>query len=189
MKKYVQQCAYWSALTCKCGKSEGGVFIPMDDHIESYCLSKNCYSCPQLQSSEQEPEESARWRNRRKAERIYARETLMLNTHLPPIYPDDFHSFQRTNPATFSHIEKFPAETIDISTSGMRLFADMPLSQHSLVEISFGKKFPKQLRRAKGKVQWCNKQIDEPGYQMGIAFAENQTGRAMEGFLQERFIA
>ncbi len=190
MEKYMRQCAYWSALTCKCGKSEGGLFIPMDAHIERYCLSENCYECPQLQPTRhRESEKNTRWRNRRKAERIHARETLMLNPHLPTTYPDSFHSFQPTSPVTFSSIEKFPAETIDISTSGMRLFADMPLSQHSLVEISFSKKFPKQLRRAKARVQWCNKQIDEPGYQMGIAFTGSQTGRAMEGYLQQHYTA
>ncbi len=184
MEKYLQQCVHWSALAWKCGKSEGGIFIPMDDHIEQFCLSENCYNCPQLQTQDKAQPHSINWENRRKNKRIYTQKPLTLSTAALPYFEPEFQQQQE-----IFHTEKLPAKTLDISAGGMRLLADAPLSEHSFIEFSFDKSFAKQLKRAKGKVQWCNKQIDEPGYQMGIAFAESQTSKAIGRYLQENLAA
>ncbi len=176
MGKCSQQCAYWSISACKCNRHDGGIFIPLDDHIECYCLSANHCYCPQLQgTNSQQAEQSAKWANRRRAVRIDAQEPITL---------DAPHSHLLPAPVSAA-IKKFAARTLDISTSGMRLFTSTPFSQDAVIEFSLGRKFPRQLQRAKGRVQWCNKQVDEPGYQLGIAFAERQVSKAMEGYLQQ----
>ncbi len=180
MEKYTQKCDYWSIPACKCGKNEGGIFIPLEDHIVRYCLSANHCRCPQFQATGRpQAEISAKWKNRRRSERINAQEAITLDALNP-------HSLLIPVSAA---IKKFAARTLDISASGMRLFTAVPISQNSVIEFSFGSKFPKQLRRAKGKVQWCNKQVDEPGYQLGIAFAERQVSKAMAGYLRQHSFA
>ncbi len=180
MEEYTQRCAYWSISACICDKNEGGIFIPMEDHIEQYCLSASHCNCPQFQTTnKQQTRLSGKWANRRRSERINAQEPITL---------DALHPHVLLTPVSAA-IKKLAARTLDISASGMRLFTAAPISQNAVIEFSFDNKFPKQLQQAKGRVQWCNKQVDEPGYQLGIAFAERQTSSAMAGYLQQHSFA
>ncbi len=182
MVEHTQRCVHWSPLSYRCAKSKGGIFIPMDDHIENFCLSANCSNCPQLQSAvcRQLTADTSRGVNRRRAVRVDAQEPVTLQapsrSHLLPV------------PITTA-IKKLAAKTLDISVSGMRLFVPVPLYQDSIVEFSFDGQFPEQLQHGQGKIQWCNKQIDEPGYQMGVAFADSKISKVLEGYLQQRAFA
>lgn len=149
----------------------------MEEHSEAFCLSPNFLRCPQfLQGNDFQQETKAiDWANRRKATRINQQEPVTLAPRLR----------SRISSANIPKPTRdFTARTLDISKGGMRLFAPSPISRNSLIEFSFGRKFPEQLRKAMGKVQWCNMQIDEPGYQIGVAFTERGASRAMEGYIQ-----
>ena len=83
------------------------------------------------------------------------------------------------------HMAKFPrvARTVDLSMGGVRLATDNPLKSNTLVELIFDKSFPQNLHKATGLVSWCNKQIDEPGYQVGISFKNAEFIKDMSDFL------
>ncbi len=181
MEKYTQKCAYWSIPACRCGKNEGGIYIPLEDHMARYCLSAGHCHCPRFQATGgPQAEIPATWANRRRSERINAREAITLSA---------LHPHSLLIPVSAA-IKKFAARTLDISASGMRLFTAAPIGQNAVIEFSFGSsKFPKQLRHAKGRVQWCNRQVDEPGYQLGVAFAERQASSAMAGYLRQHSLA
>lgn len=75
------------------------------------------------------------------------------------------------------------ARTLDLSKGGLRLATDNPLESNTLVKLLFGAPFPESLHSATGEVSWCNKQIDEPGYHVGISFKNEKVMRAMGDFI------
>ena len=46
-----------------------------------------------------------------------------------------------------------------------------PLTHDSLVHFTFDESFPETLHEVTGQVKWCNKQLDETGYQAGSIFS------------------
>lgn len=178
-KKRSRQCPYWISFTSKCMKNVGGLYIPMDEYIAEFCTSSNFTACKQYQadSGKKQPGGNLREQsrgNRRNARRVIQQKGITfaarLRSHLNP---------NRVSGATFN----LKAKTLDISSGGMRLFTSILLAENSLIEFSFGRHFPSSLNHAMGQVQWCNKQIDEPGYQVGISFTEGNTSHAMERYI------
>ena len=76
------------------------------------------------------------------------------------------------NPAAWYHIFLLRGQTIDVSKSGMRVAIDKPLLHDALVQFSFDDSFPLKIHEVTGQVEWCNKQVDEPGYQAGLSFQD-----------------
>lgn len=170
-------CPFWSTVSMKCGISNGGLFIPLDDHAETYCYTLHFGSCSQYTfHSENQILLQERFRkteeNRRKFPRI---ETSHLITQVKI-----FESGER-----LSH--SLPkAKTIDMSKGGMRMVIDTPLADHAMIQFSFDESFPQKLNDITGQVEWCNKQIDEPGYQAGISFKETHIIEAMGNYLGQQ---
>lgn len=157
----------------KCRVSKGGLFIPLDDHIRTYCKTPYHPQCLQhaLHSENRLKiiERANQDRNRRKFARVEAcyKITLVKLIH---------------SGAIVSHYSTF-AETLDLSSGGMRLTTNTPLKNDSVLQFSFGNDFPESLQEGIGQVAWCNKEIDNPGYQAGISFQDDQTIEAMNLFL------
>ena len=153
----------------------------MDEHIAEFCTSRDFTECKQYQadSGTKQPDGSSREQdggNRRDSRRIIKQKGVTFAARLRShLHPD------RESGATFN----LKAKTLDISSGGMRIFTPALLTEHSLIEFSFGRDFPSSLNHAMGQVQWCNKQIDEPGYQVGISFTEGKASHAMERYLKE----
>ena len=169
-------CKHWLAFSNTCSKTDGGLFIPMENHIEIYCTTSDFILCPQFSSYKRRALTGSdeRWQNRRSSVRIHQQKLLSFLTRTT--------SLSGIPPTTESE-KKLKAKTLDLSMGGMRIFTANPLSENSLIEFLFGKEFPAQLRKVLGKVCWCNRQINEPGYQIGVAFTEGTTKRAMEHYL------
>ena len=161
----------------KCRVSKGGLFIPLDDHIETYCKTIDYPNCIQHTLHSQNRlkivERANQNKNRRKFSRVDAcyKITLvrLINTG-----------------AVVSHHSAF-AETLDLSSGGMRLATNTPLKNDSVLKFSFGNDFPESVQEGIGQVAWCNKEIDNPGYQAGISFQNEQTIEAMDFFLGMHF--
>jgi len=75
------------------------------------------------------------------------------------------------------------SKAIDLSKGGMRLVTEKPLTHDSTVQLSFDDSFPQDLREVTGLVAWCNKQVDEPGYQAGVSFQGEHITKAMARYL------
>lgn len=173
-----EKCPFWSSNTMKCRISKGGLFIPLDDHISVYCTSFDYPQCLQYSLQENDPATITQIvdqiaENRRKHKRIATQQrvTLVQSTHSGKI---------------ISH-KSAVAHTLDVSQGGMRLSTFQPLRGDSIVEFSFHEPFPLTLHSALGHVAWCNKQINEPGYQAGIAFKNERVIQAMGNFLGANF--
>jgi hypothetical protein len=176
-RKRVAICPFWSNVSKKCSISNGGLFIPLDDHAETYCYSLHFGSCSQytfhsenqilLQERVRKTEE-----NRRKHLRFEA--SYYINT---------VKIFEFGERLAHSLPE---AKTIDMSKGGMRMVIDTPLADHAMIQFSFDESFLQKLNDITGQVEWCNKQIDEPGYQAGISFKETHIIEAMGNYLEQQ---
>lgn len=167
-------CPYWSAKTMKCKICSGGLFIPLNDHIETYCKTPSHEQCLQysmhLESDDQCIDKTAdRYKNRRKYTRVATQRNVTL--------------VQLINSKRIVTHHPIAASTIDMSMGGMRIHTDRPLTSDSLMHLSFEPPLGDNQNNCIGQVAWCNKQIDEPGYQVGISFHDEQFIQTMGIFL------
>ncbi|MFT5698162.1 MAG: hypothetical protein ACI8ZB_001016 [Desulforhopalus sp.] len=170
----IDTCPFWSVDSKKCRVCKDGLFIPLDEHINAYCTSKDHHHCLQYslhtprneRSTHQSRQNST---NRRQSIRVTLSNQIQL---LKMIKSGEI--IQKLS-------EK--AETLDLSSIGMRLQTNVPLIDDTVVQFAFNDNFPEALRKGAGLVEWCNKQIDGPGYQAGISFQSNIIVEAMDVFL------
>jgi PilZ domain len=170
----VRHCPFWSESFKKCRICQGGLFIPLDDHAETYCTTLSYPQCVQytLEHDRQHLQQDLNqkfFHNRRQFPRTQAcwKITLVRLCLSGIVVP---------------HISTI-AETIDLSRTGMRLTTRKPLPDSALLTFSFDHSFPKTPDDSIGVVMWCNKEIDNADYQAGIAFKDDTTREAVATYL------
>ncbi len=172
-----EKCPFWSAASTKCSLCNGGLFIPLDDHMEAFCKTFRFSACVQytLHSENQiylQEKVRISEENRRKYLRIEtAHEITLVKILKSGKLVSDFSS---------------DAKTIDVSKGGMRMFTQNPLAYDTLVHFTFDNSFPQALHEVTGQVQWCNKQLNETGYQAGISFQGDHIVEAMGRYLGQK---
>jgi hypothetical protein len=168
-------CPFWAMNSKKCRVCRDGLFIPLDDHIEAFCVSEDYHHC--LQYSLHAPNDrqadhllNKHTGNRRQSNRIKLSNKIQL---LKLIKSGE----------VIQDLAEC-AESLDFSHIGMRLLTTVPLIDDSVIQFSFSESFPAAMKTGAGLVQWCNKQIDGPGYQVGISFQSSWILEAMGRFLK-----
>jgi len=73
-----------------------------------------------------------------------------------------------------------------MSQGGMRMVTDTKLADNAQIQFSFDDSLPQIFNDITGQVEWCNKQLDEPGYQAGISFTEPHIIEAIGSYLEQR---
>ena len=129
-------CPFWSALSLKCQICSGGLFIPLDDHMEVYCKTPHYPQCLQYSLQQNNQLEISGTictdkRNRRKFPRIEESHKITLVK-------------LNESGEIATHLTT-PAKTLDLSNGGMRLTTNKPLVKTSLIYFSFDHSFPKNL--------------------------------------------
>lgn len=167
-------CPFWSVHSLKCKLCSEGLFIPLDDHIDVYCTTPAYPQCLQysLYAESQAQALAAQEReneNRRKYRRIQTQHKVTLVQ-------------LKSTGEIASHFATI-ATTLDVSMGGMRLSIEEPLLNDISVQFSFADFFPESLQSGVGQIAWCNKQIDAPGYQAGLAFQGERIAQAMGLYL------
>ncbi len=160
-RKPEEKCPFWSATSLKCTICRNGLFIPLDNHVETFCKTSRFHACMQYSLYSEKQiflQEKVRKSevNRRKSIRVQSSHIITL--------VKIFESDGTTPPPPYE------IQTIDVSKSGMRVSLDQPLLYDALVQFSFDDSFLLKIHEITGQVEWCNKQIDEPGYQAGLSF-------------------
>lgn len=158
----------------KCTLGKSGIFIPLDDHVEAFCITPQFSACAHysLFSENQIKNVRKSEENRRKFMRIETTHKITLLKILEPDKPE--------SPFLAS------ANTLDLSKGGMRVATEKALLHDMLIQFSFGESFPQILHDVTGQVEWCNKQIDEPGYQVGVSFKEDNVIEVMGRLLEQQ---
>ena len=161
-------CPFWSTESKKCRVCKDGLFIPLEEHITAYCTSKDHHHCLQYSLHAPKDIKSANnIANRRQSLRLQLSNQIQLVKLI-----QSGEIIQQLSEQ---------AETLDISTIGMRLQTSVPLLNDTVIQFAFNGNFPAALRSGAGVVEWCNKQIDAPGYQAGISF---QSTKVIEAIIQ-----
>lgn len=150
-------CPFWSTESKKCRVCNDGLFIPLQEHIVAYCTSKDHHYCLQYSlhapKSQESRDDSI---NRRQSRRVKLSNQIQILKLIK-------------SGKVMQKLEE-DAETLDLSTIGMRIHTSVPLVNDTVIQFSFNGTFPEPLQTGAGLVEWCNKQLDAPGYHAGISF-------------------
>lgn len=143
-----------------------GLFIPLDNHIDIYCESSDYGRCPEYTDSDSIQETVTA--NKRKRIRIDSKHPVTI-VHL-----------DETGRVVSREISK--ATTIDLSMSGMRLMTSEPLQENSLIQFSLDNCLLDELHHGIAVSKWCSPSREKAGYQVGLAFHNEETARAMGNY-------
>lgn len=174
-KSNTEICTFWSESANKCRVCKDGLFIPLDEHIEAFCKSPDHRQC--LQYSLHAPSSESikeRFLSEAANRRQYIRVETKNNIRLIKLIKSG---------EVLEHMSE-PAHTLDVSRIGMRLKTDIPLVDDSVLQFAFDDKSPYSVKSGTGIVEWCNKQIDTPGYEAGISFQTDNIIQAVEKWLR-----
>ena len=164
-------CPFWSPSAGNCTVSLDGLFIPMDNHIDTFCNSRSYTGCFQYQCKNTfqklDDAVSDRRQHRRHAD---SRDiTLIKNEH----YPEDVQI-------------PVMATIIDFSKGGVRLLLKENLSRNSAVTCTLGNDLPEHLRTGPAMIRWCRPLLNKNGYQAGLAFKDEVLPMALGSCLEPR---
>lgn len=164
--RHKEKCPFWSASSVKCTICDDGLFIPLDNHAEAFCKTSRYPACMQYTLYSEN--------------HIYLQEIVRKSE----VNRRKYLRIESTHAITLVKISEsgdpvpqvaYEAQTIDLSQTGIRVATSKPLLHEALVQFSFDESFPLSIRKITGQVEWCNKQVDEPGYQAGLSFRGNQS--------------
>ncbi len=164
--KHKEKCPFWSAASVKCTICDNGLFIPLDNHAEAFCKTSRYAACMQYTLYS---ENHIYLQERVRKSEVNRRKYLRIESCYAITLVKIFESGDPVEPIPYE------AQTIDVSKSGMRVATSKPLVHEALVQFSFDESFPLRIHEITGQVEWCNKQVDEPGYQAGVSFRGNQS--------------
>lgn len=171
-----KQCPYWGKNNShECKMTKGGLYIPMPEHINMFCLTSRYTFCHQYIRGCELLREAAkkygfivdggRRRYRRVAERIPVSVSLCdKDRGLIELIDED-------------------AVTIDLSLGGLRLLSRRELPRDSLVSFGFGPDFTIPDLAGIGEVKWCELKSDSPLFEAGLAFSDFRVTQAIGSHL------
>jgi len=165
-------CPFWSSMAQKCRISSDGLFIPLDDHIDVYCTTKDYPMCLQYSMSNEIPEvgdEADQQANRRNYPRMEAEYRVTL--------------VKITETGRLARHFSLPATTVDISKGGMRLATSEQLIDDTRIAFSFIDNMPKDLRSGIAKIKWSRRNEATGVYHAGLAF-EDPPSKAIGAYLE-----
>ena len=165
-------CPYWSISSKNCLYSKGGLYLPVTEHIRTYCQTPNYLLCPQFEgkaftrSTGLLGEDAI---NRRDHERIPGRFAFKLSgclkdDDLVPLLDDS-------------------ASTVDISPGGIRFESYREIPVDALVSFSLIADSEDQPLEGIGRVKWCKSLDNAPVYHAGIAFTDKSVPSAVRNRL------
>ena len=168
-------CPFWSPTSLKCSLCSEGLFIPLDDHIEAYCKTEEYPMCLQYNLSSESYLNSVAVNqavgndNRRQYQRVEGLHRITLVR-------------LSASGKIASHFA-LQATTLDLSLGGLRLQAEEPLINDTVVQFSFDDLAPDFPLNGTATIKWCHRLIDIPEYQAGLAFCGTHTTEAMGMYL------
>lgn len=178
VKAYV--CPYWLDTTKSCLISKQGLYLPVSEHIQTYCRTGNHLFCPQFEqqvaglpgyqsgSGKVTDRRQGKESDRRENARISGSHSLKLT------------ELKEDGNAT-SLIDK-NATTIDLSVGGIRLQTHCDLLVDSMVSFSMNGASGPPVQGI-GRIKWCRPLDDGSVYHAGLVFIDGSTSGAMRRYL------
>jgi Tfp pilus assembly protein PilZ len=175
-KPPITSCPYWDQITKQdCKMTRGGLYIPLPEHIEIFCLTSHFIQCHQyirgkeLQLDEAAATDKIYEDSRRRHRRI--KESLPIS-----IAPCDSLGRQISDLAE-------ETMTVDLSIGGICLKSNKEFITNDLLLLNLMEKTTGPPLSGIGEVKWCNSIKDSSEYLVGLAFKTSETGRAVGQYL------
>ena len=173
-------CPYWLDATKSCLISKQGLYLPVTEHILTYCRTGNHLFCAQFEQQvaglPEHQNGSAKVVDRRQRKESDRRESARIFGS---------HSLQLTEiqdgDSPPSSLDK-NATTIDLSAGGIRLQTHCELPVDSMVSFSMNGASGPPVQGI-GRIKWCRPMEDGSVYQAGLVFTDGSTSGAMRRYL------
>jgi hypothetical protein len=171
-------CPFWSLKKQTCRIVTGGLFIPLDDHIEMYCRNVEYPLCLQFNLEKKTSEDEVKPHKRKKSNNRRRYPRVRSNHRITLVRLSDSGNVVCHHPSK--------ANIIDLSSGGMCLKLREQLMYDSVIQFHFTKSFPSTLKSGLAKVKWCVPINNDLRYQVGVAFQNDQDMEAINQYLESR---
>jgi hypothetical protein len=181
-------CPYWSDSTKSCLSSKQGLYLPVPEHILTYCNTSNHPFCPQFEQKGTDLPENKNGsgkvpdrRERKFADRRDRKETDRRRcARISGSYPLRLAGLQEDGKIT-SLLDK-KVTTVDLSAGGIRLQTHCDLPVNSMVSFSLNGTSGPPIQGI-GQIKWCRSLEDGSVYHAGIVFTDGSTSGAVRRYL------
>ena len=189
--KETHVCPYWSASTKSCLASKQGLYLPVPEHILTYCKTSNHPFCSQFELQETDLVEykngSVKVVDRRERTVVDRRSRIAADrresARIAGRYPLQLAGLQEDgNTGDTTSLLDSKATTVDLSAGGIRLQTHCELAVNSMVSFSLNGSSGPPVQGI-GQIKWCRSLEDGSVYHAGIVFTDGATSGAMRRYL------
>jgi PilZ domain len=162
-----EQCIFWDGHEKNCLSTVGGLFLPVAEHIATYCLTSHhlvCSHYPGNAARNKEGVDEGK-SNRRQHDRVLGR------------YP--FRIVELVEGQEVARPIKANACTVDYSLGGVRFESHQALPVNALVRFSLNGYYSNKILSGSGMVKWCKPLESSPMFHAGIAFVEKSVAEKL----------
>lgn len=166
-----EDCPYLSVSQLECKVTEGGLYLPMPEHIDMFCKDASHVHCRHYLRGCEICKENAQKmglvndESRRKYRRVRERIDLFLA--------------QYSDSGKLIDVLDDSAYTIDLSLGGFRFESRNPVPANERIGFSFGNDFVTPSWQGFGQVRWTDSLKDSKGFQSGLTFTDSRTFQAV----------
>ncbi len=164
-------CCYLCKSSFECSLKRGGVFVPLQDHFEQFCLSDNFINCTHFRESATTcslvssprsipPKEPVAHRERR----FFVRQNAE--------FPVTLSSYDSNRAIMEAPDTNALAQTVDLALGGMRVRATKKVTEHGVLLFNFGEGFIAPLLYGLAEVCWQKTIPDEGHWEAGLSFKD-----------------
>jgi len=173
------KCPYWDMENrSECGITRGGMYIPMPEHVRTFCVSARYHQCSRyIQGCE-----LAHCRDEFKVNDIMiSRERRKLRRYPEQLYLDIVVCDRTRSPQLMNACK---GKSLDVSLGGLRLESYRELTPDSIVSFVMDPDFSSESLLGIGEVKWCRPQNGSNKFESGIAFSNYSTSESMREHLE-----
>ncbi len=169
-------CPYWHPSSRACLSVEEGLFIPVYQHVEAYCLSTSYSSCGHYHLTTEPPAETKQNQgsppNRRRSIRV-------PNYH-------NFRFSEITGDDQTPGLQEDDAWTVDLSDYGIRFATRQLLTPDTAIHFSLDSDDTATKIEGTGKVIWSEPLANTPLFHAGIVFIDQKSSPAIQAHKKNR---
>ena len=154
-------CPHWNAEGRLCLLARDGLFVPVPQHVATFCASSGHLRCPRFRARARSMTRAV---NRRRSVRLPERHLFRFSEMSPAKPPTDFTPDQ--------------AWTLDLSDHGIRVATTCRLQPETAIHFEVtGNGSPG--RAGTGRVVWCQPLADTAFFEIGVALADQPDPTAL----------
>lgn len=164
-------CCYLCKSSFECSLKKGGVFVPLQEHFEKYCLTDNFINCSHFidslsASGVVPPSTFGGFRSSPSAaeRRVFVRKKVE--------YPVTLSSYGKERTIVVDSDSNSLAQTIDLAQGGMRVRTTKPVAKEDLLLFNFGEGFIAPLLHGFAEVCWQKTVPDNDHWELGLSFKD-----------------